>query len=62
MRRLSRGIAVLSLLIGLSLTPARAAIWDDPPHHGPREGIVKIIKRLIARVFDTGDGMSVPHP
>ena len=63
MRRLFRGIAVLSLLITFRLTPARAAIWDDPPHHGPREGIVKIIKRLLAKiVFDTGDGMSVPHP
>jgi hypothetical protein len=63
MRRLSRGIAVLSLLIGLTLTPARAAIWDDPPHHGPRDGIVRIIKRLLAKiVFDDSTDMSSPHP
>ena len=63
MRRLSRGIAVLSLLITFSLSPARAAIWDDPPHHGPREGIVKIIKRLLAKiVFDDSTDMSTPHP
>lgn len=63
MRRLSRGIAVLSLLIALSLTPAQAGIWDDPPHHGPRDGIVKIIKRLLAKiVFDDSTDMSSPHP
>jgi len=62
MRRLSRGIAVLSLLIGLNLTPAHAAIWDNPPQHGPRERIIKIIKRLIARVFDDSTDMSTPHP
>ena len=61
MRRLSRGIAVLSLLIGLNLTPAHAAIWDSPSH-GPRERIVKLIKKLFAKVFDDSTDMSTPHP
>ena len=62
MRRLSRGIAVLSLLTVFALPPAHAAIWDGPPHHGPRDGIVKILKKLFARVFDDSNDMSLPHP
>lgn len=62
MRRLSRGIAVLSLLTVFALPSAHAAIWDGGPHNGPSHGIVKILKKLFARIFDDGTDMSTPHP
>ena len=59
MRHVSRGVVVVSLVLALAAPAVHAGPRDDDGWH-PKNPIVKIIKKLLARTF--GDGLITPTP
>jgi hypothetical protein len=58
MRRVSRGLVVLSLLVAVSAPVFARPSVDEP--RDPKSRIIKILKRLGVTVF--GDGLITPRP
>jgi len=68
MRRLSRSILVLSVVVALNAPTVHARVVnDDGDPRGPRivPRIVRVVKqiiKLISQPLDDGNGLSPPHP
>ncbi|HEX2123603.1 MAG TPA: hypothetical protein VHL59_18380 [Thermoanaerobaculia bacterium] len=57
MRRVSRGLVVLSLLVAVSAPMFARPSFDEP--RDPKTRIIKVLKRIV-KAF--GDGLIIPWP
>jgi hypothetical protein len=57
MRRVSRGLVVLSLLVAFSAPAFARPSFDEP--RDPKSRIIKILKRIVTAL---GDGLIMPTP
>ncbi len=57
MRRVSRGLVVLSLLVAVSAPMFARPSFDEP--RDPKARIIKVLKRIVTAF---GDGLIIPWP
>jgi hypothetical protein len=58
MRRVSRGVVVVCLVLALSAPAVSAGPRDDGWQ--PKNPVIKLIKKFLLRTF--GDGLIIPTP